>query len=71
MVSYYKKIKSLSYEERIEQLNMNPDRADVIEPALKIYLSAMKWSGAQDVFVPKIGLSDGIIRSLHQQNHLN
>ncbi len=69
LVSYYKKIKSLSYEERIEQLNMNPDRADVIEPALKIYLSAMKWSGAKYVFVPKIGLSDGIIRSLYEQNN--
>ncbi len=65
LISYYEKVKSLSYEERIAQLNMNPDRADVIEPALRIYLSAMKWSGAKDIFVPKIGLSDGIIKSLY------
>lgn len=68
LISYFEKIKSLSVDERIVTLNMNPDRADVIEPALKIYLSAMKWSGAQDIYVPKIGLSDGIIRTLHRQN---
>ncbi|HHC80596.1 MAG TPA: exopolyphosphatase, partial [Flavobacteriia bacterium] len=34
-------------------------------PATKIYLSAMKWSGAQKIYVPKIGLSDGIIKGLH------
>ena len=38
---------------------------DVIIPATRIYLSAMKWSGAKDIFVPKIGLSDGIIKSIY------
>ena len=66
---YYKTVNSLSYDERISQLNMNPDRADVIVPALKIYISAMKWSGAECVYVPKIGLSDGIIRSLYKQKN--
>lgn len=64
--TYYKNIKAMTYEERIVNLNMNPDRADVIVPAIKIYLSAMKWSGAKDMYVPKIGLSDGIIRSLYK-----
>ncbi len=64
---YYTMVKSVSYEERISKLNMNPDRADVIVPALKIYISAMKWSGAKCVYVPKIGLSDGIIRSLYNE----
>ena len=50
---------------------MNPDRADVIIPALKIYLSAMEWSGAECVYVPKIGLSDGIIRSLFNERLIN
>ena len=49
---------------------MNSDRADVILPALKVYLSAMKWSGAKEVYVPKIGLSDGIIRSLHKDEYV-
>ena len=57
-------LKQMSYQERISELSLNPDRADVIIPATKIYLSAMKWSGARKIFVPKIGLSDGIIKSL-------
>ena len=61
----YRFLKTMSYEERISELNLNPDRADVIIPALKIYLSAMKWSGARNIYVPKIGLSDGIIKSLY------
>ncbi|WP_296386117.1 rod shape-determining protein [Winogradskyella sp.] len=62
--SYYKMLKKFSYEERITKLNLNQDRADVIIPATRIYLSAMKWSGAKDIYVPKIGLSDGIIKSM-------
>lgn len=60
-------LKSYSYEERITELNLNPDRADVIIPAIRIYLSAMKWSKAKSIYVPKIGLSDGIIRSLYNE----
>lgn len=65
--SYYELIKSLTFEERITELDMNPDRADVVVPATRIYLSAMKWSRAKNVFVPKIGLSDGIVRSLYNE----
>ncbi len=65
---HFNHISNLSYNERIVNLDMNPDRADVIIPALKIYLSAMKWSGAESVYVPKIGLSDGIIRSLYNES---
>lgn len=61
----YQFLKKMSYQERISELSLNPDRADVIVPATKIYLSAMKWSGARKIFVPKIGLSDGIIKSLY------
>ncbi len=65
--SYYELLNSLSYEERIWKLNLNQDRADVIVPAVKIYLSAMKWSGARKIHVPKIGLSDGIIKFLYSK----
>jgi exopolyphosphatase/guanosine-5'-triphosphate,3'-diphosphate pyrophosphatase len=65
LTSYYNKLQSYSYEERITELNLNQDRADVIIPATRIYLSAMKWSGAKDIYVPKIGLADGIIKSIY------
>jgi exopolyphosphatase/guanosine-5'-triphosphate,3'-diphosphate pyrophosphatase len=65
---YFRTVESFSYDERISKLNMNLDRADVILPALNIYISAMKWSGAKEIYVPKIGLSDGIIRSLYLNN---
>lgn len=61
----YQFLKKMSYKERISELSLNPDRADVIVPATKIYLSAMKWSGSRKIYVPKIGLSDGIIKSLY------
>ncbi len=66
--AHYKFLKQMSYEERIRELGLNPDRADVIIPASKIYLNAMKWSGATKIYVPKIGLSDGIIKTLHQES---
>lgn len=69
--SYYQLLNSLTYEERIVELNLNEDRADVIIPATKIYLSAMKWSRARKVFVPKIGLADGIVRSLYNEEMVN
>jgi exopolyphosphatase/guanosine-5'-triphosphate,3'-diphosphate pyrophosphatase len=63
--AYYQTLKSYTYEERITELDLNQDRADVIIPAMQIYLSSMKWSKAKHIYVPKIGLSDGIIKSLY------
>ena len=64
----YNKLNALSYEERIMQLELNPDRSDVIIPALQIYLKALKWSNSTEVYVPKIGLSDGMIKVLYQEH---
>ncbi|MDR2221869.1 MAG: exopolyphosphatase [Flavobacteriaceae bacterium] len=61
----YNRLKDMSYEERISLLGLNPDRADVIIPALKIYSNAMKWSGAKYIYVPKIGVSDGIVKAIY------
>ncbi len=69
--SYYQLLNSFTYEERITELNLNADRADVIIPAARIYLSAMKWSKARRVYVPKIGLADGIVKSLYQEKLSN
>lgn len=65
--TYFDFLSNMSYEERISQLDLNPDRADVIIPAAKIYLTAMEWSGAKRIYVPKIGLSDGIVRGLYYE----
>lgn len=61
----YRFLESLSYEDRISELGLNPDRADVIIPATRIFLAGAKWSGAKKIHVPKIGLSDGIIKTLY------
>ncbi len=58
-------LSALTYDQRISDLGLNADRADVIVPATKIYLNAMKWSGARNIYVPKIGLSDGIVKALY------
>lgn len=63
--SQYTYLNSLTYEKRVSDLGLNPDRADVIVLATKIYLNAMKWSGAKNIYVPKIGLSDGIVKALY------
>ncbi len=61
----YKFLEGLSYEQRVAELGLNPDRADVILPAARIFLSAARWSGARQIFVPQMGLVDGIIRHLY------
>lgn len=63
----YENISSYTYEERITKLGLNPDRADVIVPALKVFISAMKHSDIDKIFVPQVGLSDGIIRQLYEK----
>lgn len=61
----YKSLQKLSYAARIKSLQLNPDRADVILPAAKIYSSVMRWAGFASLYVPKIGLADGMIRRLY------
>ena len=61
----YTVLNNLSYEQRISDLGLNPDRADVIIPALRVYLNAMKWSNARNIYVPKIGLADGIVKAMY------
>jgi exopolyphosphatase/guanosine-5'-triphosphate,3'-diphosphate pyrophosphatase len=65
LTAQYQYLNSLTYEQRIAELGLNTDRADVIIPATQIYLNAMKWSGARQIYVPKIGLSDGIVKAMY------
>lgn len=60
-------LKEHSYEERMKIFDLNPDRADVIVPAGEIFLSLMKWSGSTEIFVPKVGLGDGIVREAYRE----
>jgi len=64
----YKRLKSMSTEDRIQTLYLNPDRADVIVPAGKIFTSVMKWSGSEKAYVPKFGVSDGVIKMLYKEH---
>lgn len=61
---YHKELSSVNVEERMKLYNLRPDRADVIVPALLIYINAMRWAGASEMYVPKIGLVDGLIHHL-------
>ncbi len=64
---YFKELSSCTLEERMHIYNLRKDRADVIVPALQIYTSVMRWAGADEIFVPKIGLADGLIKVLYQE----
>lgn len=64
---YYKEIASFSLEDRINIYKLRGDRADVIVPALQIYINVMRWSDADEIYVPKIGLADGLIQHLYAE----
>jgi exopolyphosphatase / guanosine-5'-triphosphate,3'-diphosphate pyrophosphatase len=67
----YQKLDALSLEERIRDYDMKTDRADVIVPAAFIFKNVMQWAECQEVYVPKIGLADGIIRQLYKEYNAN
>jgi len=72
----YLSIKDLSntlmefnYQERMMKFDLNPDRADVIIPALKIFITTMEFVKANKIFVPKSGLVDGMINEIFYENN--
>ena len=67
----YKNLNSLSYEERIIKFALNQDRSDVIIPATELFLKIFEWSGAREVYVPRVGLSDGMIKELCKTKVIN
>lgn len=64
---YHKELSNATVEERMHRYNFRADRADVIVPALQIYISVMRWATAEEIYVPKIGLADGLIKMLHKE----
>jgi exopolyphosphatase/guanosine-5'-triphosphate,3'-diphosphate pyrophosphatase len=64
---YYKELNSFTLEERMHVYKLREDRADVILPALLIYINVMRWVDCNEIYVPKIGLADGLIHHLYDQ----
>ncbi len=64
---YYKEFSNLSLSQRISLYKLREDRADVIVPALLIYINVMRWADAEEIYVPKIGLADGLIHTLYEE----
>jgi exopolyphosphatase/guanosine-5'-triphosphate,3'-diphosphate pyrophosphatase len=64
---YHKELSYSSIDERKHLYNFRSDRADVIVPALQIYIAVMRWAGATEIYVPKIGLADGLIKILYKE----
>jgi exopolyphosphatase/guanosine-5'-triphosphate,3'-diphosphate pyrophosphatase len=62
----FNQLEKMNYEDRILKFELNPDRADVIVPAARIYLKALEWSGGQKIYVPRFGLSDGMIKYMYK-----
>ena len=69
LISIYENIGFMGFEDRITSLELNNDRADVILPALEIFLKVMDYSKSSKIYVPKIGLSDGIIREIFRSKY--
>jgi exopolyphosphatase/guanosine-5'-triphosphate,3'-diphosphate pyrophosphatase len=59
-------LKFFLYDDRITNVGLKPDRADVIMPALKLDISVMKWGGIQNISAPQIGLADGLVRIMYR-----
>jgi exopolyphosphatase / guanosine-5'-triphosphate,3'-diphosphate pyrophosphatase len=67
LANFKMELENVDYDERISRFVLNPDRADVIIPASQIYLTAAEWLGAELIYIPKVGLSDGIARALYRK----
>ena len=57
----------MTFDERIIYMGLN-HRSDVIIPAAEIFLKALEWSGSTEIYVPKMGLADGMIKFLYSKN---
>lgn len=64
---YHNEFSSFSLDERMSTYKLKEDRADVIVPALLIYINVMRWADCDEIYVPKIGLADGLIHHLYDQ----
>lgn len=64
---FYNELSNVSLEDRMNIYKLRADRADVIVPALQIYVNVMRWAGSEEIYVPKIGLADGLVQHLWEE----
>lgn len=64
---YYKELSYTSIEDRKHLYHFRDDRADVIVPALQIFIAIMRWADADEIYVPKVGLADGLVQMLYKE----
>jgi exopolyphosphatase/guanosine-5'-triphosphate,3'-diphosphate pyrophosphatase len=67
---YFKEFSNLSVNQRMTLYRLREDRADVIVPALLIYINVMRWADTEEIYIPKIGLADGLIHTLYEEVRL-
>lgn len=65
--NFYKEFSNVNLQQRMNLYKLREDRADVIVPAILIYINVMRWAEAEEIFVPKIGLADGLIHNLYEE----
>jgi exopolyphosphatase/guanosine-5'-triphosphate,3'-diphosphate pyrophosphatase len=64
---YHKELSAATLQERMHRYQLKEDRADVIVPALQIFIAVMRWTESSEIYVPKIGLADGLIKMLYKE----
>ena len=64
---YFKEFSNMTLPQRMSLYKLREDRADVIVPALLIYINVMRWADTEEIYVPKIGLADGLIHTLYEE----
>lgn len=67
LTDIHKELSSVSLTERMRLYKLREDRADVIIPALSIYINVMRWADTEEIYVPKIGLADGLVQHLYSE----
>jgi len=65
--NYYSEFSSITLQQRMSLYNLREDRADVIVPALLVFINVMRWAETEEIYVPKIGLADGLIHILYDE----
>ncbi len=69
LMEMYDNLVEMKWEDRIRLTGLNPDRADVIIPAGELFLNILRWTKKKQIWVPKVGLADGIVRQLYQKHN--